>query len=66
MPHSSHTTVVPKSLLGKAVGYTLKQWDALVRYPDNAGLTPDNNAAENAIRPFVLGRNYAQFMIMLS
>ena len=49
-------TVVPGSLLGKAVGYTLNQWDALVRYVDHAGLTPDNNAAENAIRPFVLGR----------
>ncbi|MBU8913565.1 MAG: transposase, partial [Spirochaetales bacterium] len=59
-------TVVPGSLLGKAVGYTLKQWDPLVRYLDHAGLTPDNNAAENAIRPFVLGRNYAQFRIMLS
>ena len=41
---------------GKAVGYALKQWDPLVRYLDHAGLTPDNNAAENAIRPFVLGR----------
>jgi len=48
--------VVPGSLLGKAVGYALKQWDALVRYLDHPALTPDNNAAENAIRPFVLGR----------
>ena len=49
-------TVVPGTLLGKAVGYTLKQWDPLVRYLDHAVLTPDNNAAENAIRPFVVGR----------
>ena len=49
-------TVVPSSLLGKAVGYTLSQWDRLVRYLDLAELTPDNNAAENAIRPFCLGR----------
>ena len=48
--------VVPTSLLGKAVGYTLKQWESLVRYLDHPWLTPDNNAAENAIRPFVLGR----------
>ena len=48
--------VVPTSLLGKAVGYTLKQWDSLVRYLDHPWLRPDNNAAENAIRPFVLGR----------
>lgn len=49
-------TVVPSSLLGKAVSYTLKQWDKLIRYLDIAELTPDNNRAENAIRPFVLGR----------
>jgi transposase len=49
-------TVVPSSLLGKAVGYTLNQWEKLVRYLDLAILTPDNNAAENAIRPFVVGR----------
>lgn len=49
-------TVVPSSLLGKAVGYTLGQWDKLIRYLDIPELTPDNNRAENAIRPFVLGR----------
>lgn len=49
-------TVVPKSLLGKAVAYTLAEWEHLVRYLDHPALTPDNNAAENAIRPFVLGR----------
>jgi transposase len=48
--------VPPQTLIGKAVHYTLRQWDKLVRYPDHALLTPDNNAAENAIRPFVLGR----------
>ena len=49
-------TVVPSTLLGKAMAYTLKEWDKLVRYLDAPGLTPDNNAAERAIRPFVLGR----------
>ncbi len=48
--------VVPSTLLGKAVTYTLDEWPALVRYLDHPALTPDNNAAENAIRPFVLGR----------
>ena len=46
----------PKGLLGKAVGYTLKQWDRLVGYLKDGILLPDNNGAENAIRPFVLGR----------
>jgi transposase len=46
----------PKGLLGKAVNYTLKNWPSLIRYLENGYITPDNNAAENAIRPFVLGR----------
>ena len=48
--------VVPKSLLGKAVSYTLDQWPRLVAYLDVGYATPDNNLAENAIRPFVVGR----------
>ena len=48
--------VVPKSLLGKAVSYTLGQWKRLVAYLEHGDVTPDNNAAENAIRPFVVGR----------
>jgi transposase len=48
---------VPPSLqLGKAVAYTLKQWGKLAAYLESPYLTPDNNACENAIRPFVLGR----------
>jgi transposase len=46
----------PKGLLGKAVKYTLKNWPLLVRYLEQGYITPDNNAAENAIRPFVVGR----------
>ena len=48
--------VLPSCLLGKAVGYTLKQWHKLITYLESPYLTPDNNASENAIRPFVLGR----------
>jgi len=46
----------PQGLLGKAVGYALGQWDRLTRYLENGMLRPDNNLAENAIRPFVVGR----------
>jgi transposase len=49
-------TVVPSSLLGQAVRYTLGQWEKLIQYLDHPALTPDNNAAENALRPFVVGR----------
>ena len=48
--------VPPETLLGKAVGYALKQWPKLIHYLDHPALTPDTNACENAIRPFVVGR----------
>ncbi len=48
--------VIPQSLLGKAVSYTLNQWSRLEAYLKHGEVTPDNNAAENAIRPFVVGR----------
>jgi len=46
----------PKGLLGKAVSYTLNNWQRLLRYLEDGRLRPDNNLAENAIRPFVVGR----------
>jgi transposase len=48
--------VLPSSLTGNAIGYTLKQWPLLSAYLGSPFLTPDNNASENAIRPFVIGR----------
>jgi transposase len=46
----------PQGFLGKAINYMLSRWPRLVRYLENGHITPDNNAAENAIRPFVVGR----------
>ena len=46
----------PKSLLGKAIHYALNQWHRLVVYADTGHVSPDNNMAENTIRPFVVGR----------
>ena len=48
--------VPPSLLLGKAIHYSLDQWDKMTAYLESPNLTPDNNACENAIRPFVLGR----------
>lgn len=48
--------VPPKSLLGKAIAYALGQWKRLVVYLEDGRLRMDNNLAENAIRPFVVGR----------
>lgn len=50
-----HSTL-PKGLLGKAVSYLDKNWHKLTIYTQNGRLAIDNNAAENAIRPFVIGR----------
>jgi hypothetical protein len=46
----------PSSKLGEAINYALKEWHTLERYLDNWQLTPDNNACERGIRPFVMGR----------
>lgn len=48
--------VPPQTALGKAVSYTIGQWDKLVRYLEHPDLTPDTNRVENKIRPFVIGR----------
>ena len=49
-------TTPPKMALGKALVYLSNQWIYLVRYLDNGNYPIDNNTAENAIRPFVIGR----------
>lgn len=42
--------------LGEALAYLTKQWPKLIRYVDDGRLAIDTNLAENAIRPFALGR----------
>jgi hypothetical protein len=47
----------PHSLkFGEAVAYTLEYWNLILNYMECPELTPDNNEAENSIRPFVCGR----------
>ena len=48
--------VPPSSATGKALHYLHNEWHKLIRYLDDGRLEIDNNAAENAIRPFVIGR----------
>lgn len=50
------TQTPPKGLLGKAISYALSQWGRLENHLKDGRLTMDNNLAENAIRPFVVGR----------
>ncbi len=51
--------VLPKSAMGKAIGYMLGRWKYLKRYVEDGRFEIDNNLIENAIRPVALGRkNY--------
>lgn len=58
--------IPPKSLLGQAVSYTLNQWPKILNYLKDPRLDISNNLSERAIKPFVIGRNYAEFNIMSS
>ncbi len=50
---------LPKSAIGKAIGYTLNLWSKLKEYINDGKYEIDNNLIENAIRPLALGRkNY--------
>ncbi|HHJ81086.1 MAG TPA: IS66 family transposase [Candidatus Tenderia electrophaga] len=48
--------VPPKTTVGKALNYLHNEWEKLIVYIDDGRLMIDNNGAENAIRPFVIGR----------
>jgi len=50
------SATIPSEPLRKAINYALNQREALYRYLDDGRLKPDNNTAENAIRPLALGR----------
>ncbi len=48
--------IPPKTKLGEALRYLHNQWPRLIRYLDDGDYPLDNNLAENAIRPFTIGR----------
>lgn len=48
--------VLGNSGTARALGYTLRRWEALVRYADDGRYPIDNNPIENAIRPIAIGR----------
>ena len=53
--HNS-TRVAKDTLTHNAISYSLKQWGKLIAYCDHGQLRISNIQAENAIRPFVVGR----------
>lgn len=46
----------PSGRYAKGVNYSLNQWSQLTAFLDNPEIPIDNNAVENGIRPFVVGR----------
>lgn len=53
---AQQAATLPKSPLAAALGYALRNWVALTRYIEDGRLKIDNNGAEQALRPIVLGR----------
>jgi len=47
---------LPQGLLGQAIDYALKRWEALTRFIVDGSLEIDNNLIENAIRPSAIGK----------
>ena len=56
----------PESRLGKAINYTLKFWTRLIVYCTDGRIEIDNNAIENKIRPFAIGRKNWLFSTSVS
>ena len=48
--------LVGNTKLIEAANYLANQWHELIRYVDDGRLSIDNNRAERAVKPFVIGR----------
>ncbi|MVX67142.1 transposase, partial [Clostridium chromiireducens] len=57
---------LPKCPLGKALAYAQKLLPYMRTFLTNGCLEIDNSAAERAIKPFVIGRNYVLSLVMYS
>jgi transposase len=58
-----HLTKVPQQhKIGQAIQYVLRHWEPLTNYLKDGRIEIDNNAIENAIRPFAIGRKNFLFM----
>jgi transposase len=53
---SSDSRVLPKSSLGKAVRYSLNQWEELTVFLGDGAIPIDNNQTENELRSLTIGR----------
>jgi transposase len=52
----AYATALPSNGLGGAIAHALKRYPTLVHYLEHGFLPIDNNPAENALRPWAVGR----------
>jgi transposase len=53
---------IPKGAMGKAIRYSLRNWQALTRFVRDVRIPPDNNRSESALRVVALGRKNFLFV----
>ena len=62
MPRESARHSIPaKSDLAKAMQYALNRWPSFMLFLDDGRVAIDNNAAERAIKPVLIGRKNWMF-----
>jgi hypothetical protein len=49
-------SILPKSIAGKAISYTLTRWEKLTRFMEHPVIELSTNWAENSMRPIAIGR----------
>jgi transposase len=49
-------SILPKSIAGKAISYTLARWEKLTRFMEHPVIELSTNWAENSMRPIAIGR----------
>ena len=57
----SYSSVLPKSPLGKAIGYTIKYWKTLCTFMTDGRLEVDNNITEQEMKAFAVIRKNILF-----
>jgi len=60
---SNRPRIVPGSALGKAINYSINQWDSLNKFFNDGRLEIHNNRAERTFKPFVIGRKNWLFSV---
>lgn len=52
---AEYPKVLPSSIIGNAIAYSLKRWEKLCVYTTDGRLCIDSNPVENAVRPVAIG-----------